>query len=88
VVPGELVVGTDPGTAATLVERLAQARLVTTDDGAVQLAHEALIKFWPRLAEWLAESRTDLRVQRRLATARSSSRLSLRRVAAGVAILP
>ena len=69
VVPGELVVGTDPGTAATLVERLAQARLVTTDDGAVQLAHEALIKFWPRLAEWLAESRTDLRVQRRLAAA-------------------
>ena len=67
VAPGELVVGTDPGTAAMLVERLARARLVTTDDGSVQLAHEALIRFWPRLADWLAESRADLRVQRRLA---------------------
>jgi WD40 repeat protein len=71
VAPGELAVGTDPGTAAALVERLAQARLVTTDDGSVQLAHEALIRFWPRLAEWLAESRAELRVQRRLADAAS-----------------
>ena len=67
VAPSELVVGTDPGTASMLVERLARARLVTTDDGSVQLAHEALIRFWPRLADWLAESRADLRVQRRLA---------------------
>jgi hypothetical protein len=69
VAPSELVVGTDPGTAAVLVERLAQARLVTIDDGSVQLAHEALIRYWPQLAEWLAESRADLRVQRRLADA-------------------
>jgi len=67
--PEELVLGTDPGTAAMLVDRLAQARLVTTDDGSVQLAHEALIRFWPRLAEWLADSREDLREQRKLADA-------------------
>jgi WD40 repeat protein len=58
-----------PGTAAGLVERLAQARLITIDDGSVQLGHEALITFWPRLAEWLAEGRDDLRVQRRLSDA-------------------
>jgi WD40 repeat protein len=69
VAPEELVLGTDPGTAAMLVDRLAQARLVTADDGSVQLAHEALIRFWPRLTEWLAESREDMRVQRRLAEA-------------------
>ncbi len=69
VAPRELVVGTDPATAALLVERLAQARLVTADDGSVQLAHDALIRFWPRLTDWLAESRADMRVQRRLGDA-------------------
>ncbi len=69
VTPDELVLGTDPGTATMLVDRLAQARLVTADDGSVQLAHEALIRYWPRLTDWIAESREDLRVQRRLADA-------------------
>ena len=69
VTPDELVLGTDPVTAAMLVDRLAQARLVTVDDGSVQLAHEALIRFWPRLAGWLAEGREAIRIQRRLADA-------------------
>jgi WD40 repeat protein/DNA-binding SARP family transcriptional activator len=38
-----------------LVEQLVDARLVTSDDGDVQLAHEALARAWPRLQEWLAE---------------------------------
>ena len=58
------------GTGAdALVEKLARARLVTVDDDSVQLAHEALIRQWPRLSEWLADSRDGLRVQRRLADA-------------------
>jgi WD40 repeat protein len=55
--------------ASALVEKLARARLVTVDEGSVQLAHEALIRFWPRLAEWLAEGRDGLRVQRRVSDA-------------------
>jgi WD40 repeat protein len=66
--PDELAAG-DPRVAAELLERLVHARLVTTDEGAVQLAHEALIQCWPRLAEWLAEGREGLRIRRRLSGA-------------------
>jgi WD40 repeat protein len=67
--PDELTAGDDPDAGAALLDRLAQARLVTIDDGSVQLAHEALIRFWPRLADWLGESRDGLRVQRRASDA-------------------
>ncbi|TDW98572.1 BTAD domain-containing putative transcriptional regulator [Kribbella sp. VKM Ac-2566] len=36
-----------------LVNRLISARLVTSDDGVVELAHEALARAWPRLRGWL-----------------------------------
>jgi DNA-binding SARP family transcriptional activator/ABC-type glycerol-3-phosphate transport system substrate-binding protein/tRNA A-37 threonylcarbamoyl transferase component Bud32 len=35
----------------------------------VEIAHEALIGAWARLASWIDEARDDLRAQRRLATA-------------------
>src|SRR5262249_45625457 len=35
----------------------------------VEIAHEALIRAWVRLREWLIESREDLRLQRRLMAA-------------------
>lgn len=35
----------------------------------VEVAHEALLREWPRLREWLSESRADVRLQRQLATA-------------------
>jgi WD40 repeat protein/class 3 adenylate cyclase/energy-coupling factor transporter ATP-binding protein EcfA2/predicted Ser/Thr protein kinase len=63
----ELVAG--PGTAAAmdgLLDKLVQARLVTVDEGTVQLAHEALIREWPRLRGWLDEDRESLRVHRHL----------------------
>jgi hypothetical protein len=44
----ELTAGDDHIAAAGLVERLAQARLVTIDDGSIRLAHEALISCCPR----------------------------------------
>src|SRR5581483_2808594 len=65
----ELTVGDDSPTAPGLIDELAKSRLVTIDDGSVQLAHEALIAFWPRLAGWLAEGREGLRVQHRLSDA-------------------
>ncbi|MFF7736307.1 helix-turn-helix domain-containing protein [Streptomyces sp. NPDC007984] len=52
-----------------VVERLAHARLLTTDDDGVQLAHEALITCWPRLSRWLGEDRERLRDHRRLSDA-------------------
>ncbi|MBI3242691.1 MAG: protein kinase [Chloroflexi bacterium] len=35
----------------------------------VEVAHEALLREWPRLREWLNESRADVRLQRQLAAA-------------------
>ena len=67
VAPGDLTAGSEPDRAAALVERLARARLITMEEGGVQIAHEALICSWPRLTEWLAEGRAGLRAQRGLA---------------------
>jgi WD40 repeat protein/DNA-binding SARP family transcriptional activator len=47
-------VATDPAHEA-LVELFVGARLLTSDDGVVQLAHEALARAWPRLRGWLDE---------------------------------
>ncbi len=49
-----------------LLDKLVQARLVTVDEGAVQVAHEALIREWPRLRGWLDEDRESLRLHRHL----------------------
>ncbi|MET9626499.1 hypothetical protein ABZX92_03455 [Lentzea sp. NPDC006480] len=49
--------------------RLAAARLVTVDEAGVEISHEALIRTWPRLREWIAEDREGLRVHRQLTTA-------------------
>ena len=46
-----------------LVEQLVDARLVSIDGDAVQIAHEALVRVWPRLREWLDD---DLGGQRLL----------------------
>ncbi len=38
-----------------LVDQLVKTRLVTSDDGVLQLAHEALARAWPRLRGWLED---------------------------------
>ncbi|WP_442792269.1 nSTAND1 domain-containing NTPase [Amycolatopsis sp. NBC_01307] len=58
----------DDDTAVVLAE-LAAARLVTLDDTGIDIAHEALIRGWPRLREWLTEDREGLRVHRQLTEA-------------------
>ncbi|MDI5969317.1 hypothetical protein POF50_008155 [Streptomyces sp. SL13] len=49
-----------------VLERLADARLLTLEGDGVDLAHEALITAWPRLHTWVDEARDRLRVHRRL----------------------
>lgn len=55
--------------ADEVVEHLAAARILTVDDDSVEISHEAVIRSWPRLKDWLAEARDDLRVHRRLTAA-------------------
>ncbi len=45
------------------------ARLLTSDRGQVQIAHEALLSAWPRMREWLDADREGLRVHGRLTDA-------------------
>ncbi|WP_246256845.1 hypothetical protein [Amycolatopsis anabasis] len=59
----------DDEDTATVLTRLADARLITLDDRGIDVAHEALIRGWPRLREWLTEDRDGLRVHRRLTEA-------------------
>jgi WD40 repeat protein/class 3 adenylate cyclase len=40
---------------AEVVAALTDARLLTTGDGYVEVAHEALLREWPRLQDWLDE---------------------------------
>ena len=64
--------GQDPRPIRNLVQRLADARLVVTGvdqaTGAeeVEVAHEALIRYWPRLRDWLNENRDSLRLRQRI----------------------
>jgi WD40 repeat protein/class 3 adenylate cyclase len=44
----------DPVVAA-VISRLAQDRLLTVSEGTVEVAHEALLREWPRLRAWLEE---------------------------------
>jgi WD40 repeat protein len=65
-----------PGAAGELdpvLRSLVDARLLTTsrdaDDVQVEVAHEALIRGWPRLREWIDEDRAGLRIHSRLTDA-------------------
>jgi len=53
----------------TVLVKLADARLIITGEGTVEVAHEALIREWPALREWLASDREGLRLHRHLTEA-------------------
>jgi WD40 repeat protein/DNA-binding SARP family transcriptional activator len=50
-----------------LLEQLIESRLVTGDDGVVEIAHEALARAWPRLREWLDDDVEGQRIRSHLA---------------------
>jgi DNA-binding SARP family transcriptional activator len=57
---------------AQIVDRLVDARLLTTDEESIQLSHEALAREWPRLKEWLADDVEGQRIMRHLGAAASA----------------
>ncbi|MEI7768992.1 MAG: hypothetical protein WCI67_03335, partial [Chloroflexales bacterium] len=67
--------GEDPGRVARVLEKLVAARLLrltpgdTPDDTQVEVAHEALVRNWPTLVEWLEDERLNLRQRQRLSAA-------------------
>ena len=58
-------VATDPE-HEQLIELLVRARLVTSDDDTVELAHESLARAWPRLRSWLDDDVEGQRILRHL----------------------
>ena len=68
--------GTDPAAIpnrkSEIIDTFGRARLLTFDhdpetrEPTVEVAHEALLREWPRLRTWLDDSRDDVRLQRLL----------------------
>jgi len=58
-------IGRTAGTRRVLA-KLVEARLLTVDDGAVEVAHEAVLREWPRFTAWLAESHEERRFRAHL----------------------
>lgn len=52
-----------------VLTKLADARLITTHQDTAEVAHEALIREWARLREWLNEDREGLTLHRHLTEA-------------------
>ncbi len=71
----ELMALADEDVISEVLDVLGRYRLLTFDHDpvtrvpTVDVAHEALIREWDRLREWLEESREDMQIQRRLSTA-------------------
>jgi WD40 repeat protein len=65
----EILDSPDQDTVTAVLDKLVAARLVTLDTDTVEIAHEALIRGWPALREWLTEDRETLRAHRQLTDA-------------------
>ena len=67
--------GTDRNRLSAVLDAFGKARLLSFDrdpvtrGATVEVAHEALIREWPLLREWLAQDREGLRVHRHLTEA-------------------
>ncbi|HEX5826706.1 MAG TPA: BTAD domain-containing putative transcriptional regulator [Candidatus Limnocylindrales bacterium] len=68
----ELLTLSDPAAVDAILDELGRRRLLAFDRDAdngqaiVEVAHEALLTHWPRLAAWIDERRQDLWVRRRV----------------------
>ena len=63
------LVGADPALTEQVVETLVARRLLARDGDHLEVAHEALLTAWPRLAAWLADDAVGRAVRRHLAPA-------------------
>lgn len=63
----ELLSADDAGSPnRELIRRLGDARLLTIEADSVEVVHEALIREWPRLRQWLDDDRDGHRIVRHL----------------------
>jgi formylglycine-generating enzyme required for sulfatase activity len=55
-----------PPRGQPIIQRLVDDRLLVSDAGVVEIAHEALLRTWPPLVEWIEEGRQALEQRRRV----------------------
>lgn len=58
--------------ADAVLDAFVGRRLLIADAGSVEVAHEALLREWPRLRSWLEEDRTGRRLHRQLTLSAAS----------------
>jgi WD40 repeat protein/class 3 adenylate cyclase len=58
----------DDPRVASVLQQLTDARLLTANESTAEIAHEALIRSWPQLRDWLDEDREGLRLLGHLRT--------------------
>ncbi|MFN2469388.1 MAG: adenylate/guanylate cyclase domain-containing protein, partial [Gaiellaceae bacterium] len=63
---GELDSDHDPAVSRRVAAEMIDARLLTADRDSLEIAHEALLRSWPRLRSWIEEGRDDLRTRQRI----------------------
>ncbi|HEY4854167.1 MAG TPA: AAA family ATPase [Streptosporangiaceae bacterium] len=56
----------DPATVTGVLEAFARARLATLDADTVEITHDALLRHWPRLKEWIDTDRAGLLIHQHL----------------------
>ncbi|MEU2791278.1 helix-turn-helix domain-containing protein [Streptomyces sp. NPDC007100] len=59
----------EPEKTAAVIDVFVRARLLTLDADTVEIAHEALLRAWPRLRGWIRADRAGLVVHQRLSEA-------------------
>jgi len=64
--------------AAAALAGLTESRLVTADEGTVEVAHEALLREWPRLRGWLEDDMEGRRLHQHLIAAAGDWQASAR----------
>jgi hypothetical protein len=68
----ELLAGPASKSRQAVLDTLIHARLVTAQGTTVEIVHEALLRAWPRLEEWIDLDRDGLLVEQRLQEAASA----------------
>ena len=62
----DLLRGLDPGSALPVVDAFTQSRLLTQDQDTTEITHEALLRAWPRLRQWIDTDRAGNLIRQEL----------------------
>ncbi|HSZ30685.1 MAG TPA: WD40 repeat domain-containing protein, partial [Pseudonocardiaceae bacterium] len=62
----DLLRGLDPGSALLVVDAFTQGRLLTQDQDTTEITHEALLRAWPRLRQWIDTDRAGNLIRQEL----------------------